>query len=88
MLDLNNWVQEVKKVSNKFNKKLTLEGEILGLSEAVTKLWTTTLNHSEDKREIGNRLSNLLIGTFILANRLGVEDLDGCLQKRLEELKK
>jgi hypothetical protein len=87
MLDLNNWVKEVKKVSGKFDKKLSLEGEILGLNEAVAKLWTTTLNHPEDKEEIGERLANLLIGTFILSDRLGIEDLEICLQKRLERLK-
>ena len=88
MFELNNWVEEVKKVSGKFDKKLSLEGEILGLNEAVTKLWADSLNHPEDKEEIGKRLSNLLIGTFILSNKLGIEDLEICLKKRLEELKK
>ncbi len=88
MLDLNNWVQEVKKVTAKFDKKLSLEGEILGLNEALTKLWTVTLNHPEDKAGVEEKLSNLLIGTLILSDRLGIENLEACLQKRLEELEK
>ena len=88
MADLNTWIQEVKRVSDKFDEKLSLEGEILGLNEATVKLWTSAINHPEDMESIGKRLSNLLIGTFILTEKLGIKNLEEYLQKRLTELKK
>ena len=88
MIDINKKITEVKSVTEKFNKGLSLEAEILGVHEALTKLWTVSVNDSKNKEELGRRLSNVLIGVLLLSDKFGIKNLEDDFQKRLEDLKK
>lgn len=87
MLDINGKIQEIKKITNKFSKEMSLEGEMLGIHESTTKLWEAFIN-GKSKDDLGKRIANVLIGVFILSDRLDIKNIEHHLQKRLEELKK
>lgn len=94
MLSINEEIQRISFLSKKFNnkltprKKLTLEGDILGLHESVTKLWCTFINDGKNKDELGKRLANILIGTLIVVDRLKINNFDHHFKKRKGKLEK
>lgn len=75
MFDINKKISEIKKVTKKSSKGLSLEGEILGVHEALTKLWIAYVNNPKDKDVLGEKLSNVLIGVLILSDKMGIKDL-------------
>ncbi|HBU06543.1 MAG TPA: hypothetical protein DEB09_00490 [Candidatus Magasanikbacteria bacterium] len=60
--------------------------DLLGIQESITKLWIASWK--KDKDEVGKRLANLLIGTFVIAKRLGINDVEYYFDKRMVEFKK
>ena len=69
---------------NRQNKPITIEEDILGVNEALTKLWFAT----RDKKDVDLRVANVLYGALLLAARLGITDLDGVMNKRIDGLNK
>lgn len=63
---------------------LSLEDDLLAAHESVTKLWVAS---KKDESKIETRFANLLISVLILGKKLGIEDWDEILKKRMEELK-
>ena len=65
-----------------------MEGEILGVHEAATKLWQTFLNKPLDKDHLAERLSNILIGVVAVSGKLGITDFESHLENRIKNLEK
>jgi len=86
MTTINEGVQKIEQVRKKTNQQIaSTENEILGIQEAVTKLWIAT-KKEDNAEEIGKRLSNILIGVFLTAKSLNVDDLEKCFDNRIKEL--
>lgn len=66
--------------------QLSNEDAILGLHEAVTKLWISANKKDKNEKEISKRLANILIGTSLAAAALKISNLEHALEKRLKEL--
>ena len=85
-MDIKDIYAKVKKYDKKFKYKNSgLEPEILGIYEATTKLSATiTLNKTGEEKE--RKVANLFISAFIIANKLGIENIDTIVENRIKEL--
>ncbi len=65
--------------------KTAIDYHFLGIHEALTKLWVSAVKNKNDN-ETRRRLANVLFGTLLTADALGIRDVDGALDLRLEEM--
>ena len=79
-------LDDLIKISRKFGDKLSDEGAILGIHEAAIKLWQDYNPQNRNTKKLGMRISNLIIGVLITADKLGVKDLNKELGRRLNTL--
>ncbi|MFZ2190003.1 MAG: hypothetical protein WA057_00720 [Candidatus Magasanikiibacteriota bacterium] len=84
MTTINEAYKTVKQL--KLNKTPSKDYDLLGIQESITKLWIASWK--KDKDEVGKRLANLLIGAFVTAKRLGIDDVEYYFDKRIIEFKK
>ena len=88
MLSLNQALAQAGSLASIHDRdiKISVEEELLGIHEAVTKLHQVVLRAEHE--EVQRRVGSLLIGTFVLANKLGIKDIDRALVARMTELKR
>lgn len=97
MLSFNQAIKKANKLEKDVEKILSkigitghasnIEGEILGLHEAATKLGTSVML-KKGQKEINKKVASCLIGVMLLADKLGVKNLEKDYLDRIEEIKK
>lgn len=86
-MTLNEAYKEVEKeVSNYDSTENGINFNILAMHESATKLFQATVN-KKDADLVRTRAANALISVFSIMRTLGIDDPEGCLQNRLNELK-
>jgi len=84
-ISLNEYLKEVCLIDCRYGNR-TKDDAMLGIHEAVTKLWAA-VKHGRDRKEVEKRIVNTIIGCLVTAGRLGVTDIEGMVYLRVEELK-
>jgi len=80
---IENLYKKVSKMDTLFSTDQSLEGEILGIHEAATKLWQSLHQTEWEKRR---RLASVFIGTLVMAKKMKVDNISSLIGTRLEEL--
>lgn len=88
MTKLDSKTKEIMKIMGRSKKKISKEGTILGINEAATKLWQDYLLKPNDKKKLGERISNVIIGALVAADKLGVKNVDKKFQDRIYSFSK
>jgi hypothetical protein len=87
MLSLNRAYQATGRLG--FPRPKNLDHALLGVCEAVTKLWANALHVDSldnSRAVLSQRLANLIIATLLVARHLECPDLETILETRLEQL--
>ena len=87
MTTINEGIKKVKCLAEEIDQNLTTEENILGMHESATKLWGVVSGDKNNAEEISRRVASALIGVFIVADKLGVQDMELCLKNTMEEIK-
>ena len=72
-------------MSEEVDSDRSIQSMLLSINFDVTKLWIAS--RKEDKQELQKRVSDLFIGSLIIANLLGYKDVETIISQRVEELK-
>ena len=88
MTTINEGVREIKNLAREIEiESATIEKEILGIHESATKLWETIINDKNNIDKINKQVVSSLIAVFVVADKLGVQDLELCFKNRMKEIK-
>lgn len=85
MISVNEIMLVVSKMSEEVDSDRSIQSMLLSINFDVTKLWIAS--RKEDKQELQKRVSDLFIGSLIIANLLGYKDVETIISQRVEELK-